>query len=148
MLAVGVGRARAQGWNIDPGDQCGVSGQYGLDLAKCGDLSLRRAVSREKFYLELVQGNAGQLTLVLELFEMLRTAGFVQARRPGFRQFIEPFQCGGQFAKAGSLGRCEPPVLACGQLVEKPASQVSLERLPRLGRLTEPGQHRGQGEAS
>ncbi len=65
----------------------------------------------------------------------------------GFHQLVEPFQLGGQFAEAGSLGGCEPPVLAGGQLVEQAAAQVFLERLPRLGRLTEPGQHGGQGGA-
>ena len=45
--------------------------------------------------------------------------------------------------RARSRG-CEPPVLAGGQLVQEAAAQVFLQRLPRLGRLTEPGQHGGQ----
>ncbi len=44
----------------------------------------------------------------------------------------------------GSLGGMKPPVLAGGQLVEHASSHAFLQRLPRLGRLTEPGQHGGQ----
>ena len=73
--------------------------------------------------------------------------GLVEVLGRGLHQPVEPFQRRDQFAEAGSLGGCEPLVLAGGQLVEQAAAQVFLQRLPRLGRLTEPGQHGGQGGA-
>ena len=84
---------------------------------------------------------------LLQVLESLGPLGLVEALGRGFHQLVEPLELGGQFAEPGSLGGCEPPVLAGGQLVEQAAAQVFLERLPRLGRLTEPGQHGGQGGA-
>ena len=145
VLAVGVGRVRSRGWDIDPGDQGGIGGQRGLDFVQPGDLARQRAVILDELGLELTQGDAGQLALALQVLEPLRPLGLVEVLGRGFHQLVEPFQFGGQFAEAGSLGGCEPPVLAGGQLVEQAAAQVFLQRLPRLGRLTEPGQHGGQG---
>ena len=147
VLAVGVGRVRSRGWDIDPGDQGGIGGQRGLDFVQRGDLARQRAVILDELGLELAQGDAGQLALALQVLESLGPLGLVEVLGRGFHQLVEPFQLGGQFAEAGSLGGCEPPVLAGGQLVEQAAAQVFLQRLPRLGRLTEPGQHGGQGGA-
>ena len=83
----------------------------------------------------------------LQVLEPLRPLGLVEALGRGLHQPVEPLQGGGQVAEAGSLGGCEPPVLAGGQLVEQAAAQVFLQRLPGRGRLTEPGQHGGQGGA-
>ena len=147
VLAVGVGRVRSRGWDIDPGDQGGIGGQRGLDFVQPGDLARQRAVISDELGLELTQGDAGQLALALQVFESLGPLGLVEALGRGFHQLVEPFQFGGQFAEAGSLSGREPPVLAGGQLVEQASAQVFLQRLPRLGRLTEPGQYGGQGGA-
>ena len=147
MLAVGVGRIRSRGFNVDPGDQCGVGGQRGLDFVQRGDLARQRAVIRDELGLELAQGDAGQLALALQVLESLGPLSLVEALGRGFHQLVEPFELGNQFAEAGSLAGREPLVLACGQLVEQAAAQVFLQPLPRLGRLTEPGQHSGQGGA-
>ena len=106
-----------------------------------------RSVLLNELGLELTQGDAGQLALASQFLESLRPLGLVEALGRGFHQPVEPLQLGGQFAESGSLGGSEPPVLAGGQLVEQAAAQVLLQRLPRLGRLTEPGQHGGQGGA-
>ena len=145
VLAVGVGRVRSRGRDVDPGDQGGIGGQRGLDLVQPGDLARQRAVILDELGLELTQGDAGQLALVLQLLEPLGPLGLVEVLGRGFHQPVEPFELGGQFAEAVSLGGREPLVLAGGQLVEQAAAQVFLQRLPCLGRLAEPGQHGGQG---
>ena len=147
VLAVGVGRVRSRGRDVDPGDQGGIGGQRGLDFAEPGDLARQLSVILDQLGLELAQGDAGQLALVLQLVESLRPLGLVEVLGRAFHQLVEPFQLGGQFAEAGSFGGREPLVLAGGQLVEQAAAQVFLQRLPCLGRLTEPGQHGGQGGA-
>ncbi len=145
VLAVGIGRVRSRGWNIDPCNQGGIDGQRGLNFAEPGDIARERFVFLNELGLELAQGDAGQLALVLQLRKSLGPLGLVEALGRGVHQFVEPFQCGGQFAESVSLGGCELPVLAGDQLVQQAPAQVFLERLPREGRLTEPGQHGGQG---
>ncbi len=95
----------------------------------------------------VAQGDAGELALPLEFFESPGPLGLVEPLGRGLYQLVEPFELGGQFAEAGSFAWCEPPILAGGQFVEQATAQVFLERPPRLGWLTEPGQHRGQGGA-
>ena len=78
VLAVGVGRVRPERLDIDPGDQCGIGGQGGLDLVQPGDLARQRAVIPDERGLELAQGDARDLALAAQVLEPLRPLGLVE----------------------------------------------------------------------
>jgi hypothetical protein len=58
----------------------------------------------DELSLELTQGDAGQLALVLQVFESLGPLRLVEALGRGFHQLVEPLQFARQFAEPGSLG--------------------------------------------
>jgi hypothetical protein len=89
--------------DIDPGDQCGISRQRGLDLLEVGGLPGQRAVSLDQLGLKFTQGDAGLLALAFEVFEQMGPLGFVEVLGGGFHQAVESFQGGGQFPETGTL---------------------------------------------
>ncbi len=148
MLAVGVGRVWSRGWDIDPGDQGGIGGQRGLDLVQTGDPARPSSVRPERAWFGTHPGRCWPA----------RAARFRSSNRFARSAWSSPLgvvstslssrsSSGGQFAEAGSLGGCEPPVPAGSQFVEQAPAQIFLQRLPGIRRLTEPRQHGGQRRA-
>ena len=104
MLAVGVGRVRSRGCDIEPVDQGGIGRQRGLDFTELGDLARQFFVLLKEFGLELAQGDAGQLALSLQVFEPFASLGLVEVLGRGFHELVKLFQLGGQFPESVSFG--------------------------------------------
>ena len=147
VLAIGVGGARTRQLDVYPGNQSGILGHSRLDFAQAGDLARQGTIILDQLGLKLAQCDAGQCPLAFQVFESLGPPGLVKFLGCRFDQFVEPFQLAGQFAEAGALAGCQPLVLASGQLIEQASAEVLFQALPRVGGLTEPGLHSGQGGA-
>ncbi len=147
VLAVGVRRVRSHWWDVDPGNHRGIDGQHVLDFFETGDLACQFFVPLDELGLEFTQGNAGQRSLALQFLEPFRSLGLVEVLGRILHELVEFFELGGQFAESGSFGWGQFLVLTRSQFVEQAATQIFFERLPRLGRLTEPGENGSQNGA-
>ena len=141
MLAVGVRCVRSRRSEIDPRNKRGIGRQRSLDFVQSRDPARQRAVILDELRVKLAQRDTCQLTLALQFFESLGSLSLVEILGCRFHQLVQPLEFAGQFAEAGSLIRCEPPVLTSGQLIEQTSAQVVLQPLPRLGWPAAPGQH-------
>ena len=104
MLAIGIGRIRPRWFDVDPGDECRIPGQRGLDLVQRGDVALGLLVVLDEPGVEFAQGDARELALVLQVLESARPLGVIAFRWRRFDQAVESFQRRDQVAELSSLG--------------------------------------------
>ena len=111
MLAIGIGRIRPRWFDVDPGDECRIPGQRGLDLVQRGDVALGLLVVLDEPGVEFAQGDARELCACASSPRIgqtrsasSRSGGVASTRRSGRSSVSKSGPAATRYAELSSLG--------------------------------------------